>query len=1049
MLTIIIGRAKTGKSTFCFRQFAQNVCAGTGNKPSYFVVPEQFALSTERQILHLPEMQGHTLMGDEVLSFKRLSHRILNRLGGLSFEQMDEAGKIMILTQAAYVLRNELTYFTNIVDHPWQVMGVLSLFHEFEKYGVNCGTLERLKQQEGIPTTLQGKLNDLSLLYAFYDQRLHEKCMTDSDVFRLAIQKASKKSYFKDTNIWIDSFTGFTAWERDFIALMMRDGATLTITLCMDAHNDPVFNGIRTTYAGLLRMAKELHVPHQVINVSDLYNDFSFYRKEDLRTLEQNYTRYRGNSYERRLDDSERGIVIHESDNVFNEITHVAASIQDLHNKQGIPYGQIAVAVRHMEGYSSLIEAIFPQYNIPYFVDNRRNIENNPVIICILSLLNILINGYRIEDISMFLKSGLYYDDFNLIDQLENVILAKQLQGEKKYRNTDCAELKKLVEDILSFKNALSASVNIRDCVVVLETLLNKWEFNKKLQLFGDHFRSLGEVERSDEYIRIWDILTHVLGQIKFFLGEISFTALKDKCTFLHRILSATFKSYRTGFLPQNPEAVQILGIDRSRTSQLYALFVMGANEGVLPASMDDTGMLSDQDRDWITSMSVELADDSLTRATKEQFNIYATLFAPSSYLCISYPLFDAAGNSVLPSTMVIGQIKRLYPNVHQTYDSSNYTEPSSLLPGRISLTQNTALALFLPNQIPNISVSRLETYRKCPFKYFMDYGLRAEERNLGQIDNRDIGDLMHKLIEKGTGRLLKEINLDGPSIMNDIFSETLAEIDLSSELRESERRHLLLNRLNRFSAAALDGIREQWNEDTFTPVGFEVAFGEKEQGSMPGYVIPMDIDFIKAVQLRGRIDRFDVYKHEGILYVRVIDYKSSDQRIQFDDVYLGQRLQLITYMKALIEQKKSQEHIKKMIGECEDVQFMPGGVLYFVMQDDLSKIDPNGKLEANNYCMDGFVLNDPVVVDAMRGSGDTPTVTMTKGKAGEMKAKKGFSPSDYQSMSDSVDQAVRITVREIASGAMLPKPSCSHKGTLPCRYCAYQSVCGIIYKKS
>ena len=575
-----------------------------------------------------------------------------------------------------------------------------------------------------------------------------------------------------------------------------------------------------------------------------------------------------------------------------------------------------------------------------------------------------------------------------------------------------------------------------------------QWNIENKLKVCGDQFRLQGELDRSDEYIRIWEIFSHILDQIKTFLGGVTFTSLKEKCTFIHRILSAAFKSYRTGFLPQNPEAVQILGIDRSRTSNLYAMYIMGANEGVLPASVEDTGMLNDQDRDWITSKAVELADDSLTRAMKEQFNIYATLFAPSSYLCVSYPLFDSAGNRVLPSTMVVAQIKRLYPKVFQSFDSSISVENCAEFQASGFLLSKTALALFLPSPIPNTSVSRLETYRKCPFKYFMDYGLRAEERDLGQMDYRDIGDLMHKLIEKGTAQLLRSEDLDGQSIMNDIFEDTVKEIGLSAELQDSERGQILLNRLSRFSASALDGIRSQWQEGTFVPIGFEVAFGEKEEGSLPGFIIPLDMDSIKAVQLHGRIDRFDFCKNEDNIYIRVIDYKSSDQKIQFDDVYLGQRLQLITYMKALIEQKNSQTAIKKMIDERNDVQFLPGGVLYFVMQDDLSKIDTKGKLEENNYCMDGFILDDPIAIDAMQGNSDTPIVSISKGRNGEWKAKKGFSLAEYQSMSDSVDQSIRISIREIASGTMAPKPVCAHNGTLPCQYCVYQSICGIQSKK-
>lgn len=1047
MLTIVIGRAKTGKSTFCFRQFAKKICAG-GDVPSYFIVPEQFALSAERQILHLPEMEGRTLFGDEVLSFKRLSHRILNQLGGLGLEHIDESGRIMMLTRAAYELKDQLSYYTNLSERPWQIVQILSLISEFEKYGVNHKVLEQLLQNDSMTTTLRAKLNDLALLYALYSEHLHEKSITESDLFQLAVRKASAAHYFRDASVWVDSFTGFTALERDYLSLMLRECASVTVTLCMDERNEPIFDGIRSTYALLVKLAKEQRVPFKVIDITNHSGRFSFYKKEDLRILEGIFTKYKGHALFTKDDLLDPGIEIHESSTIFDEVVFVAQEIQRLHQQKGTPYGQIAVAAGRIDGYSSLIEAIFTQYGIPFFVDNRRNIENNPLIVLILSLFNILTNGYIAEDVSAFLKTRLYYSDQDLIDCLENTLLATGLRGEKKYCNADCSELKVLGNDLMVFRKNIVSCKNIEQCVVALEQFLEQIQAQKKLELLSDRLYVQNQPERKDEYLRIWDILVHVLSQIKTSLGMITFLSWKDKCTFLHQILSAAFKSYKTGFLPQNPEAVQILGIDRSRTANLTALFLMGATEGVLPSSVEDTGMLSDHERDWITSMAVELADDSFTRALKEQFNIYATLFSPSSYLCISYPLVDDTGNAALPSSMVVGRFKRIYPNIYQTVDKTPSFVVQSQDKHEPSLKNETAQSLFLPGNIPQVSVSRLETYRKCPFMYFMEHGIYAKERDLGETDDQDIGDFMHKLIEHGTIVLLKEKDKDAQSILDTLFDDTMNEIHFSAEIRETERGKMLLERLNRFSSSAIEGIRLQLQDGKFVPVGFETPFGEDEKESFPAYVVSMNMEPIDAVQLHGRIDRFDIYKNQNTLYVRVIDYKSSDQKIAFEDVYLGQRLQLITYMKALIEQRKSQNHIKNILEERDDVQFVPAGVLYFTMKDDLSKIDSNGKKEENNYCMDGFLLDEPIVLDAMIGTTDAPIASVTKGRQGELKAKKSFSISEFHSMSEIVNQVIRMTVRQIASGNMSPVPVCNRAGKLPCLGCAYQSICGIISKK-
>lgn len=1047
MFTLVIGRGKTGKSTYCFRQFADKICEGPGEKPSYFIVPEQYALSAERQILHMPELQGRTLLDDEVLSFKRLAYRILSRLGGLSAHRMDEEGKIMLLTQIAYEARQTLSYYSGLCDNPWQISRVLALFSEFEKYGVQEQMLRTLADKENITPTLSQKLGDLALLYGTFTHKLHKTCMTDGDIFHLAARKAATKGYFKGSCIWVDSFTGFTALERELLIQMMIDCQSLTVTLCMDENGEPIFDGIRVTFQRLIALAKELHVPYQVITLDSLMNDGSFYQAPALRALEKSYTAFRGKVYvpEDGIPE-DKGLEIHESRNVFEEITYVARSLNRLH-AQGVSYGEMAVAVRHPEEYGSLIEAIFSRYQIPFFMDTRRSIESNPLIVAIIGILNILHGGFRYEDVAMFLKTGMYYTDLALVDALENEILSSNLRGEQRYCGSPCKELQLFGTDFATLKQRLSRCSTLEGCVDALESFMVQHQFRERLEALGDALDSAGKHEKAEEYIRIWDIVMKLFTQIRLFLGNIAISSVKETCALLRKLLSAGFASYRTGFLPQNPEAVQIVGIDRSRTAGLQALFLMGANEGVLPAAMDDSGLLNDGEREWINAMSVELADDSVMRVGKERYMIYATLFAPASFLCVSYPLRDCGGNPMMPSTAVVQQLRRLFPSLPITRwtEHESTGDPSTF--ARLALLQNdTARNLFLPAERPLISVSRLETYRSCPYRYFLNYGLRAQERDLGEMDLASIGNLMHKLIEKGTASLVASGDVSASDIISSIFDTAVREAGVPSEARESGRGQLIVTRLNRFATSALQGIQQQIDAGRFIPVGFEVPFGKNEPGSLPALTVPIGEEGLPAVRLQGQIDRFDVYAEEDRLYVRVIDYKSSEQKMKFDDVYLGQRLQLMTYMKTLVEQKNSREAVLRMAGAPSNSQVLPAGVLYFVMKDDLSRIDTNGALHEKSYCMEGFLLDEPDVLRAMTGNGTVPVVAVSQKKDGFLHVKSGgMTMAEYRDMSDAVDNAVRITVRSIASGEVTPAPSWTHNGKSPCTYCAYGAVCGIV----
>lgn len=1048
MLNLVIGRAKTGKTAYCFQQFGMCMQHKTTGKPSYFVVPEQYALVAERQLLSLHELQGKTLFEDEVLSFKRLAYRILSQYGGLCLDHMDESGRRMLLTQIAYENKERLSYYTHLFERPKQISDLLSLFSEFEKYNLRGEVIASLSNSTTIPSLLKQKVNDLGILYQAYLQALRKICMTDGDLFALATHKAARYDFFKGCNVWIDAFTGFTALERELIIQMMRDADSLTVTFCMDAESEPIFNGIRLSYERLVSLAKEMQIPYQTISLNLPETQVnSYYKSPALRMLERSFTAYRGACYVPDvLETAQTGIEIHESSNVYEEVIYVADSILALH-QQGIPFNEIAVAVRHPAAYASLIESVFPRVGIPFFLDDRRSVESNPFVVSVLSLLNIISNGFQYEDVATFLKTGFYTSNLSMVDRLENEILSCRLRGERQFRNSKSSEVHGLAEFVLSLKVQFNQCKDLGSCVEAFETFLIQHAFSEHIRALADCFTDENNLDKKNAYLHIWDISRNVFSQIKVFLGNIPVSTSQEAAALLYRLLCAGLSSVKTAFLPQNMQAVQIVGIDRSRMAHVSALFLMGANEGVLPASMDDSGILNDSEREWISSMAVELADDNLLRAGKERYNIYATLFAPSDFLCVSYPLRDGSGSAVMPSSAVVNRLIRLYPDIPITKSHLPAKRLLHKIDVRLPLVEETARTLFLPSSQPVISVSRLETYRKCPFMYFLDYGLKAKERELGQLEFSHIGDLMHKLIELGTAQLMAFGSSTCSDIIAHIFHKACAESNIPIENQDSGRGALVVARLNRFAVSALEGIQAQLSAGKFVPIGFEVPFGTKDVESLPAYTVPVGDKALPFIQLQGKIDRFDAYYNEGKLFIRVIDYKSSEQKLKFDDVYLGQRLQLMTYMKVLIEQKSSIKTVSRLAGVSDVQEIIPAGVLYFVLKDDLSKVDINGMLKENNYCMEGFLLDDADVLTAMTGEGHgTPVIPAVYKKDGLLHAKSnGMTVSDYMEMSKAVDQAVGITVREILSGNISPIPICTHNGKRPCSFCPYGAVCGTI----
>ena len=1038
MVHFVIGRTKTGKSSYCLEEFANIAGNSHHRQPAYFIVPEQYALVTERKLLHLDNMKGKSLLQDEVISFKRLTHRILSRLGGLGRTHLDDAGKIMLLTQIAYNHREELCYYKELHNQAWQLNRILSLFAEFEKYMVTAASLHTLLQHEHLQGTLREKLHDLELLYRYYIDSFGQIELTEGALFQLALEKAKIHHFFDQTSVWIDSFTGFTKLEQMFISLLMTQCKDVTITLTLD--DEPIFDCIQTTYQQLIAMARKLHVPYDSISLSG--RDVAYYQNDDLSFLEQNYTKFHNDTYE----ENPAHIQIVACRNVFEEIVHLAQSIE-AKQKNGVPYGKIAVSTRNPQNYGPLIEAVFAQYKIPYFVDGKRNVQSNPLVLSILSLLRMFYRNFRQEDVLAFMKAGLYFDTLDAVDDIENEMLARKMQSLNRFKQSENPALVQFGDFFSRQISKLNESCNIEQMISVISDCVCTLKFPDKLEQQSQTLYASGWMERGDLYHKIWSQVQGFFAQIKLFLGDLPVSNYVDGCETLYRLLSISFASYESAFLPQNPDAVQITSIDRSRVSDVDTLYLIGTVEGAFPSAVDDNGILSDQDRSWITENAVELADDSITKISKERFLIYTTLFAPAKELCVSYPLQDFGGKACVPATAVVGQIQRLCPKIEiQKFKDDthfNVCEPFVSL-----LDAGFAKNLLLPGDIPLISVSRLETYRDCPYKFFLAYGIRAEERQVANVEFSDIGDLMHKLVETGTALVL-EGDAESGRVIEQIFDDAITSGKIVPEAIDSGRGRILVGRLKKFAVSTLEGIRQQIQAGAFIPAGYEVSFGMAGQESMPPLMIQIGDQVVPAVRIHGKIDRFDVCTEEDKTYIRVIDYKSSTQTIKTDDVYHGKRLQLVTYMKALIQQQNSREQLAALLGVSKDQSFIPAGILYFSLQDDFDKINSKGEYEQNSYCMDGFVLNDDAVLDRMIGDESAAVIAYTRKNDGSLRTKSNWiSLDDYHTMSEAVDNAVRYSVREIAGGKIAPSPQKKHNGKSPCLSCAFSAVCGTMIKE-
>lgn len=981
MLNIITGKTGSGKSKMCLEAFSEHIMNFTSffndRTDAYYFVPEQFAVTEEKRLLN---MTDKPLAGYEITNFKRFAYRLISEYGGVDTKkQLTPAGSVMLLTKVINDNSHNLQYFTELLESPRQLALVMSLIDEFNKYDVSPEDLLNPEVRNALLSSSASKFDDLALILESYRNNILNSYSDDRTIYKTALEIIEKNNIFDDCNIWIDNFTGFTNIEYKFITLMIKNAHSVNITLSTSLDNDMIYDPIDNTYRALVNICKKTNTPYKNINLP-----------------------------EPRHDDKNISLVTHSD--MFAEVRSCAERIVEL-NKNGTDYNDFVICCREISDYDTLIMSVFNKYGIPVHIDSKKTIDSNPLIKAIMSIVNIILNNWRPDDVLSLLKTGM----FNVNpDKLENNILRFGLKGKKSWEECEDRECLYLFNKIIPFETSLKEAKDIHTVICVLCDFMQKNRFDKIIKEKADEFLRLNMLDYANEYYRTWNIVIEIFNQIDAFLGDIKVSGVHNALNTLKRFLDSGFSGSKIGFIPQMNSCVNVINIERLRTQNKKYLFFLGANEEFLPKKFDDGGLLKDKERDALSAVGVALADDTQQRSCKEYFFIDNLVKNKVDNLIVSYSLSTLTGDEMHPSAALISKINE-YPHekINFSSDLKYHTTETVLQP--VILNDELVNTLFHPDK-KKYSVSTIEKYIQCPYKFFIESGMYIDERECAELLNSDIGNVMHDAVSASCDKLSTYKIVDITKELCVETADSVFESIISSQkykyILKNNRNLRLIERLRDFSGSILWYVFEKARSNHFVPFMYEYAYDPVS--------ISIDYKNCKDISLIGRIDRCDVLENESGRYIRVIDYKSSDHAISAGEIYRGIKLQLISYLYAFLKNFP---------------EYKPAAINYFVFDSDIV----SGKAEdfANKndvkykYSMKGFTLDDE---DIMTASGKKRRDNNT------------ISEEEFNNLFDSFEKHVKTMITNVLDGKFSPYPNAT-EDVDPCKFCNAKSICGI--KKS
>ena len=1116
-LKLILGNSGSGKTEYMYEQVVR--AAEEDMRKTYLVVvPEQFTMQTQRKLVDLST--NHAIMNIDVLSFQRLAYRIFDELGKTDIKILEETGKNLVLRKLSQQQEKNLTVLRGNMHRMGYISEVKSFISELMQYNISPNQLEDSIFEEKFSKSLSSKLKDLSVMYRGFTEYLEGKYITQEELLHVLIRVAEDSNILKNSVLVLDEFTGFTPVQVELLRKLMSICSEIWVSLTIDAKENffhskgmqELFDMPKKTIHTLMDLAKQTgcEVLEPVVITGGEKKRFK--DAPALFFMEQNLFR---TSYQRRFGQTEE-IQIFSLKNPKEELCWAARKINDLVQNHGYRYKDIAVVSGNVETYESYVEQICAKYDVPYFLDTTRDVLFHPFIEFVRAILEVAVSDFSYHSMMRLLRTGYCGFAQHEIDILENYLLATGIRGQKMWskkwlrlpKNEKAYDLEyldairqKFMADFepicvaflrqsgLEKRKEKDESTQkrlaptIEEMIQALYAYMVGLEVEKQLFDKEKELLEAGEQTKSKEYGQIYRVVMELFEKCIQVLGPESVSIQE-----LGEILDAGFEAARVAVIPPGYDSVTIGDIERTRLNHVKILLFLGVNEGVVPKSINQGGILSQFERDAMAAADITLAPGIREQAFIQKFYLYLNMTKPSHQLFLTYSRVDSEGKALRPSYL-IRTILRMFPDMtveemgdlEQVLDlSTSKAAREYFLTGEINSAEWLALAkCFLESEDEQIrenskaildafyyryshdpishvvaeaiygksiegSVTRLESFARCAYSHYLTYGLKLREREESGFESVDMGNLYHTAVEIYSKKLA-ESRYDWFTVPDEV-RENFAQVAMEEAIlaypnlsiyATAENAHMA-GRMSHIFKQTIWALTTQVRKGKFVPNEFEVAFSKADHLE----ALSFDLEQENHIRLRGRIDRLDTYVDDNRLYVKVIDYKSGNTKFDLIKLYHGMQLQLIVYMNAAMELEKKKHAHKEIV---------PGGLFYYHIDDPV--IEVTGKVSEEEIQEailkelkpDGLVNQEESVYRAMDDQFEqkSDVIPVELKKNGDLSARSSVaSTEEFAILSEYVNHSIVNMGNDIYAGTTEVSPFVEGQMS-SCDYCPYKAVCG------
>lgn len=563
MLKIIYGKSGTGKSQKIYEDIKENLL----NEKIFLIVPEQSNLTTEQNLINYLNVKS--LINCQILTLSRMAFRILEEQSKENRKTLTKSGKAMIIYD---ILKKEEKKLKFLGKSDRNVDIIINMITELKKHNI---TEEILGNTEILDEYTRLKIEDIKLIYQKYNDKIKENFIDENDILSIIAEKIKYSKMFENSLIYIDNFNGFTPQEYIVFEELLKASQNISVAVTADnlVAGDKeldLFYFNKIFAKKLIEIAKK--------NNKNIKLDFCEknlrINNEELNFLEKSLSSNKFKVYDKEL----KNIKLFLANNPYSEIEYIAEEILKLVKEENYKYNEIAIVTNNLEEYSLDSKVIFDKYNIPVFIDEKKDLNQNILIKYILAILDIYSKNWSYESVFNFLKIGMLdiseYDIFSL----ENYCKKWGIKYNKWFKEFNYEEIneeqtkleilrKKIVNPIIEFKTKASKNKTAKEITKCLyDFLIN----NHVDQILDNKIKQIGSQEINSEYNTSYKILVQVLDTIVECFGN-------EKMDFdkYRELLQIGFSQSELGKIPMSQDQVILGDSKRSRNSNIKVTFIL------------------------------------------------------------------------------------------------------------------------------------------------------------------------------------------------------------------------------------------------------------------------------------------------------------------------------------------------------------------------------------------------------------------------------------------------------------------------------------------